>query len=352
MDPHDACRTDPHDACRAFLDEWPEICQNSEPAAALAHAEEGLRRVAALGNPRALYARAQTLYGSSFRRTDPAKTVEIIRGTLKIYRTIDERDDQIDAARRLGVALGDLPDPEYEEALSLLDWAAKLADERGDEEMVAKISIEVSLMVGELGDYVAAFRGLTDAAPKLSGLYLENTTLNAHLAMTYAKREGQKIPLTAREHGLQNLHRSRLTAETLERYGKNPPLAQHFGVSPKLTDADASSRWMIGLLLDDQRQWKTAEPILERVRKDFVEMGFKIKVATVSLDLGEVYVKLRRWGKLHRVALEACALLIDSPRLHEAFTLYAIAVKGKQIEDVQIATMDCRAALEAHQKAA
>jgi hypothetical protein len=240
--------------------------------------------------------------------------------------------------------------------MTLLGWAYKLADERGEEEMVASILIETGRVRGGMGDHVGAFVTFTDAAPKLSGDYLVNTIQNAHMARMFAKRNGQRIPAAVLERGLNNLRVVRLSPTTRERFGDEPRLGQleSFGGPRKLTELDASARWLIGLLLIDQRRPRKAEKWLEGSREDFARLGpgLKLKVAAVSLDLGDVYAVLERWTKLARIAREACVLLIDSPRLHEAFTLYAIAVKGEQIEDLQIQAQACRAALEAHQKAA
>jgi hypothetical protein len=335
-----------HHACRTFLDQWDDIAYQDDEAAR-AHAEEGLERVKRLGDPPVLLARVLALLGSSFRRTNPRKALVILLRSLLIYSTIDEKLDQCDALRRLGIVLGELPRLRRF-AMIVLDTAKKFAESNQARELAAKVRAEIGALRGARGDYVGAFEDFTEALRQLSGIYLDGAFFNALAAFFFAKRHGQKIPPALRDRGLLSLRASRLAPSTRERYGDEPrPGQKHYSYgTSKPTEADAAARWLIGLLLADQQQLVKSEGQLESAYADYVKWGFGTKVAEISLDLGEVYLKLRRWGKLRLVARDACILLQDSPRLHEAFKLYAIAVKGQEMEDVWIQAQACRKALE------
>jgi tetratricopeptide (TPR) repeat protein len=343
-----------HETCRAFLDQWPEVAFR-DPDGALDHALQGLSRVKELGNPPELLARALAYLGSSYRllgKTDEA--LETLDEGLGLYHLSElPVEDEADIRRRLTFALLDSSKKRPEalsEALDSADHARRLYMALGLPEKVARCHLAIAEVFMKQRRYTDAFEHYSTHLPMLSGIYLDSALQNIQVALLRAYQHSQSIPPSLRTQALKNIRTVRLSSRTRAMWNPlpDPTRRRSFGRN-KSTPADAKVRWAIGVLLALERDYKPAARHLESGRAELARLGMRLNVAEISLDLGQVYARLRSWRKLTRLASETIELLEESAPAEtlEAFRLWQLAIKGQDADQLRAHASQIYAILEA-----
>lgn len=77
---------------------------------------------------------------------------------------------------------------------------------------------------------------------------------------------------------------------------------------PRKSIPHAKLRWVRALVMKRVGAIRRAEHFLEKAREDFITLGAMTEVAKISLDLGDIYFREKRWADLARISVDTVHL--------------------------------------------
>jgi tetratricopeptide (TPR) repeat protein len=141
-----------------------------------------------------------------------------------------------------------------------------------------------------------------------------------------------RLVVAARHNLILHLAECGRNAEALQLLEQTRPLYAFLGDQMNLLRL----RWVEGRIAVAQGRFARAEPMLQEVRKEFVEREIGYDAALVSLDLARIYARQGRSTEMRRLAEEMLPIFNSRQIQREALTALVIFQKAAEMESVTL----------------
>ena len=332
---------DSFETCRASLDQW-EALSIKNPKLAARKAREDLDRVHVLGDPPELLALALSNMGACYRQAGDFKTaIGYLQRSATLYcGRFGLEIDEAGTYRRLGYAYAETT--AFPDALDTADRAAKIYK---SPEWVARCRLLFAYIRYRMRQYVDAIQHILEALPDLPpGIYRDEAFHNLLAAFLRMMQAGQTLPTQIRKPAHKAVRLARMSLSSRLGGKTQPPTQRRSYGSNRPTPADAKARWVIGLLLEMDREYQSAAHYIESGCKELARHGVtRLDVAEAGLDLCRIYARLGRWRTVVRVAQESVEVIGEHlPEARESFEEWLRAARSQDFEQMCALTNDCR----------
>ena len=286
-----------------------------------------------------LLAWALSNMGASFRqRGELRAALAHLREAADVYRCRPGHEHQeANNYRRMAYALSD--SGEYDKAVDSADRAMKIYSAAGDSEGVARCWLAVARVSYDCQKFAEACVQFAAALPHLGpGVFLDYTLHNVRACFVRADQAGQRI------ENLPDLKDALRLARSSGRSG--PPAQRNSFGNNQPTVEDAKTRWLIGLVLEKDRQYRSAAHFISGGIEELARHDARLDIAEAGLDLCRIYVRLGRPRTANRIARETVEIVGDEkPGALIAFETWQSAVRQKDLDRMRELAIPCRESL-------